>query len=241
MPDTLTFPTRDFPDKNSLYTALAAELASLLAQSVTAHGRAAFAVPGGSTPAPLFERLAGSPLPWTSISVTLTDERWVAVDDPASNEGQLRRLLARESAAGVNIVGLHTADADPAAALATCSLRLAGLERPLAAVVLGFGEDGHVASLFPGMAGAQAALDVHGAARYLAVSPPSSAVAPGNRRLSMTLAALLDTRRLILLATGASKKSVIDRAAGAERDAAAWPLTAVLRQTVARPEVWWSP
>jgi 6-phosphogluconolactonase len=138
-------------------------------------------------------------------------------------------------------VGLRTEDADPAAAVESCTRRLAGLERPLAAVVLGFGEDGHVASLFPGMADAAAALDVHGAARYLAVSPPSSAVAPGNRRLSMTLAALLDTRRLLLLATGASKKDVIDRAAAAAPDAAAWPLSAVLRQSVTAPEVWWSP
>jgi 6-phosphogluconolactonase len=230
---------RNFTSRAELYDTLGNEIATLVTGAVAARGRATLAVPGGSTPIPLFDRLATQTLPWQAVSVTLTDERWVPPGDGASNEGLLRRRLAREHAAAVTIVGLWTGAVDPAAAVPECARRLAALGAPLDAVILGCGEDGHVASLFPGIA-PPSALDPLGSQRCLAVTPPGSAVAPGARRLSLTLAALLDTRRLILLVTGAAKRAVIDREIAASPDAPASPLAAVLRQRQVTPEVWWS-
>jgi 6-phosphogluconolactonase len=241
MPAPASFSLRRFATRDALLDLLCAELGAVLTAAVEARGRGAFAVPGGSTPIPLFERLAKSPLPWGSIGVTLTDERWVAPLDPASNEGLLRRTLARERAAAVTIAGLHTADPDPEAAIGVASTQLRALCPPLDAIVLGAGEDGHVASLFPGAREPASTLDPRAAARYVAVSPPDSAVAPGNRRLSMTVAALVDTRRLILLATGGAKQRLIEQVAAGDPAAAGWPLTVVLTQTVRPAEVWWAP
>jgi len=236
-----TFSMRSFPARDDLLDVLCAELVQLLGRAVDSRGRASLAVAGGSTPIPLFERLARRALPWHSVSVTLTDERWVPSDDPASNEGLLRNTLARECAAAVGIVGLRTIDADPEAAIGPATERLAQLHPPLDAIVLGAGEDGHIASLFPGAVDTALALDPRASARYVAVSPPSSAVAPGNRRLSMTLSALVDCERLLLLVTGAEKKSLIDRVAAGDAETRAWPLAAVLRQAVKPVEVWWAP
>jgi 6-phosphogluconolactonase len=237
----VSFSLRRFASRDALLDLLCADLGAVLSAAVETRGRAALAVPGGSTPIPLFERLARAPLPWDAMAVTLTDERWVAPEDPASNEGLLRRTLARERAAAVTIAGLYTADADPAAALDAATAQLRALHPPLDAIVLGAGEDGHVASLFPGGRESASALEPGARARYVAVSPPDSAVAPGNRRLSMTVAALVDTRRLVLLATGGAKQRLIEQVAAGDPAAAGWPLTVVLTQTVRPAEVWWAP
>ncbi len=236
-----TFEPRWFADRNQLYDTLCSELESLLGLAVAARSRASLAVAGGTTPIPLFERLAQRPLPWQSITVTLTDERWVKTDDPSSNEGLVRRCLAHDRAAAVNVVGLYTGDPDPAEAIAECSARLARISQPLEAVVLGTGEDGHVASLFPGAVETGDALAVGSRARYVAVSPPASAVAPGNRRLSMTVGALVDTRRLMVLATGATKRALIERVRAGAPESADWPLAKILRQDVVPAEIWWAP
>lgn len=154
-------------------------------------------MPGGSSPRGVLARLAAEPLDWARVMVTLTDDRWVPADDPASNEGQARRLLA--DPAGARLIGLRTPASAPEDGVADAERRLAGFPWPADAVLLGMGEDGHVASLFPGMT-----LENGTGGRCRAARAP----VPPHARISLTPAALLDTRLLLLLVTGAAKRAV---------------------------------
>mgnify|MGYP001477162740 FL=1 len=84
---------RRFEDSEALDNTLAEFVAQRLSEGVEARGSATLVVSGGSTPLGFFRCLAAITLPWSNIQITLADERWVPVDHPDSNEGQLRRIF----------------------------------------------------------------------------------------------------------------------------------------------------
>jgi 6-phosphogluconolactonase len=191
-------------DGTALDAALAELVLERLREGIYRRGRASLAVSGGRTPAGLFRRLAASPFPWHCVTVTLADERWVPPSHADSNERMVREVLLRDAAAAAHFVPLYNGAADPTAGLAACAAALAAIPRPFDVVLLGMGEDGHTASLFP--AAASAPLDT------AAVLPDCRAVRPthaAHARLSLSPAALLDTRLVALHFTGAAKWSVL--------------------------------
>ena len=225
-----------FPDRDRLFDAAAAILAEALARGVAARGRASAILTGGATPAPVYDRLARVDLDWLRIALTLSDERWVAPDSPDSNEGLVRRRLLVGRAAQAVFIGLRSAAPDPQSAALAAGVMVGGL-LPTDAVLLGMGEDGHVASLFPGDPILAAALDPDDT--RLAVAVPMSGLAPLVPRISLTLAALLRTRQVLLLVTGEAKASILARIAG--NPAYDPPAAAVLRQTRTPVRVLWAP
>lgn len=153
-------------------------------------------VTGGRTPLRVLPALGAAGLDWKRVAIGLTDERWVEVDDPASNEGQARRLLPD----GVDLIGLKTGHAEPIAALAEVEHRLGRMVWPVDAVFLGLGEDGHIASLFPG-------------AQWPEGGRVAAATAPdGMARLSLSVSALLDSRMIVMPVVGDSKAEILRRA-----------------------------
>ncbi|MEM7222500.1 MAG: 6-phosphogluconolactonase [Pseudomonadota bacterium] len=218
--------------------ALAKRIEGLVEDAVTHRGHCTMALAGGSTPLPLYERLGQLPLPWSKVTVTLGDERWVATDDPQSNERLLRRSLLSGPGRAARLVGLRTAAPSPEAALPEIEARLAGLRWPLDFVLLGMGEDGHTASLFPSLPPDQLrrALAGPGAARVIACHPASSPVA----RISMTLPALLDSHMILLLMSGDAKRRVLDRAVSAG-PLEALPVRGILHQQRVPVEITWFP
>lgn len=213
------------PTDIELAETLADEIAAHLTEAVAARGRASLVVPGGSTPKLLFAALSCRPAPWDRVFVTLTDERWVSPRDPASNERLVRELLLQGLARAAKFVGLKTTATTAEEAIGDVEARLAVLPRPFDVVVMGMGEDGHFASLFPGAAGLAAALEPKGLSQCVAIRPPA---AP-HERMSLTLAALAEARHLYLYATGPTKRAVIDRASSKETRPAELPIAAVLR------------
>lgn len=201
-----------------------ATLANDVATAVThrlAHAeRASLVVPGGRTPRSFLRALARHRLPWSRVDVLLADERCVPLDDPASNQRSTREAFAGTPAASA----LHELDPTAPDALDRWRAQVAR-SRPFAAVVLGMGEDGHFASLFPGMPGLAAALDPDGVATVVTAAAP---VAP-RARLSLTLAALLDTQLLALHVTGAAKLATL-RHATSPGDPLELPVRALLCQ-----------
>jgi len=125
-------------------------MAACLAEAVAKRGRATLAVSGGRTPEHIFPILAQNDLPWDRITLTLADERWVDAGHVDSNEGLVRRLLMRGPASRASFTGLKSAHASPLDGHAQIEASLANLLWPLDGVFLGMGEDGHIASLFPG-------------------------------------------------------------------------------------------
>ena len=85
----------EYPDRELMALSLASKLAGQLAQHLRTNDRASFCVPGGSTPAPVFNSLSGSELDWSRVTVFLNDERWVDRDHNRSNTRLLHRHRPR--------------------------------------------------------------------------------------------------------------------------------------------------
>jgi 6-phosphogluconolactonase len=140
-----------FPKLASASQALAEWVGAGLRRSVEDHGRASAALPGGSTPGPFLIALAKQDLPWKSITLMPTDERLVPADHPRSNERMMMSCLAPALANGARWVSFA-----PDGPVVSPEAFAAGIGReiepflPLAVTVSGMGDDGHIASLFPG-------------------------------------------------------------------------------------------
>ncbi|MET0478229.1 MAG: 6-phosphogluconolactonase [Actinomycetota bacterium] len=191
-----------------------------LEAAVEAHGRATWVLTGGSTPAAAYRRLAAHDLragvEWDRVRVAMGDERCVPPDHPDSNWGQAAAALLDH----VPVPGHHLLrpqgelGAEPAAdayqaTLAALPAAPGGAPR-LEVVWLGVGEDGHCLSLFPGRP------EVEVGDRL--VVPVHDSPKPPPDRVSLTLAALAGTERLLVLAAGAGKAGAVARArAGDDR------------------------
>jgi len=203
--------------------ALAAAVAADLNEGLHQRSRASLVVCGGRTPALFQDALSSQSLDWSRVTVSLTDERWVPADHADRNERQVRRHLLQGAAAAAQFIPLVNLGAAPEQHLATLQRALSAMPQPFDAVVLGMGEDGHTASLFPGAPGTAAALDVDRPERVAFVTPAS---AP-HRRISLTLRALLDARAVMILIQGEGKRAAIEWAAQSEP--ATYPIAAFLK------------
>ncbi len=156
------------------------------------------AAPGGTTPAALFDALARQDAGWRRVTVTLTDERWVSPRAAGSNEWQVRAHLLQAQARAAGFLPLKTSHprALDAAGAVAAQLAKAG---PLQICVLGMGEDGHIASLFPGTAPTRKAV--------LAVS--ARGAAGSAERLSLSLRTILAARLVVIFIRGREKLSAL--------------------------------
>nr|WP_275975747.1 6-phosphogluconolactonase [Geothrix terrae] len=225
---------REFPDQATLIAALAQDVARRLKEDLARQERVVLVVSGGRSPVPLFQAMARQVLPWARVTVTLADERWVPANHPDSNESLVRAHLLQGHAAAAHMLPLFTGDPTPEQGAPAVCAALADLPRPFCRVILGMGEDGHIASLFPGAAELAEGLTTEAAA--LAVHPPH---AP-HPRLSLSLRALLDTRDLVLMISGPAKRRVLERALE-DGPTEELPVRAILRQTVVPVSVCWAP
>lgn len=183
---------------------LAASIAERLREAIADRGEASLVVCGGSSPKELFEFLAAERLAWSRVTVVPSDERWVPVDDAQSNERLVRETLLVGPAAEARFVGLYRNTETPAEAADVVAGALADVPRPLDVVLLGMGDDGHTASLFPHAPDIQACLDSKAPCVTPSVGPPA--------RLSLSLAYLTDAHSIDLLIFGDEKRRVFERA-----------------------------
>lgn len=223
-------------DRPALARALAAGVAEALRARLARDGAAGLAVSGGRTPVAFLETLAGEPLDWTRIAVTLVDERWVPETSERSNAALVRRHLLKGAAAAARFVPLFTGDPTPEAGLAAATAAVASLPARFAAVVLGMGDDGHTASFLPGAKALAAAIDPAGTAPLTIVRAPAA----NEPRLTFTLPRLVAADRLFLHIEGMAKRAVLERAR-AGTDAAELPIRAVLNTLRSPLDVFWSP
>lgn len=193
---------RSYENMHALAAAFAGFAASILRNALMQSNTASLVVPGGQTPRNYLPALSRQALPWENIYITLSDERWVETQADASNERLIRHYFLKEMAEKARFIGLKTTHSHPSEALATVHERLSQLPRPFSLTVLGLGEDGHIASLFPGAA-------LNQVMPYLcqAAEPP---VAP-SPRISLTLQALARSRHIALVATGIAKRQLLDQ------------------------------
>jgi 6-phosphogluconolactonase len=220
-----------FPD----HAALAEGAAEILAEALTGPGSHSLVATGGTTPGPTYDRLARRDLDWKRITVTLSDERWVDPSAPESNEGLVRRRLLTHRAAAASFLALKGRGATPEADASHAEVKLKSLS-PFAAVLLGMGSDGHIASLFPDAPGLEASLDPE--CQHWCVGVDQAGLDPRVPRISLTARALLSSALVVILITGNEKRGVVERVAsdGGFNP----PVAAILRQTKAPARVLWA-
>ncbi len=192
----------DFPNIEQLSQAFADFTASTLQNTLSQKQHATLVVPGGNTPRYYLPALAKCELPWDRITVTLSDERWIDVTDEQSNEHLVKQHLMSHLPADTRFVGLKTHHDNPFDAIDEIHQRLDRLPLPLSLTVLGLGEDGHIASLFPGMNP-----DLLSGQHCVAVAPPISP----SPRISLSLKILAESEHIALVITGKSKRRLLDR------------------------------
>ena len=217
---TLRFSARDFVASSSKL------IADDLKAAIAARGQASLMVSGGRSPAQVYQALSQIELPWEMVSISLVDERWVDSGQSGSNADFVAHNLLQNKAAKARFIGLKTGGATPADGLVKADRALAAITQPFDVCVMGMGLDGHTASWFPDSAGLDAALDMHGKNTLCAIDAAGCPVAGEHpERISLTLSAVLKSRRIILMIAGRDKEAVFDSALGYSMEAR--PVTAL--------------
>lgn len=188
-------------------------IADFIAGKLAGGGLRHVAVPGGSTPGPIFAELAKREMDWENLQFFLTDDRQVPDEHPASNLRLLREHLGNT---GAQIVPLFPALVPPHFDLCW----------------LGMGTDGHIASLFPHMQVSD--LDTSGVIETVPEPlPPEAPYA----RLSLNMLALLASDAVMLVIRGDEKKRVIEAAIAGESDL---PIARLLAKAHCEVTIFWS-
>jgi 6-phosphogluconolactonase len=225
-----------FGNAHSMESEVAGDIAAQLTRAITARGQAGLLVSGGHSPAGLFEQLRTQVLDWSRVSIALIDERWVEQTDPGSNERMVREALLRDGASAARFFGLKNPARSPEQGAAAAWNASARIPRPVDVTVLGMGDDGHTASLFPGSPNLKSALDPETPEGYIGMWSPSAPHA----RLSLNLRALLDSRRILIFLLGGAKLRTYAAACG-PGPVEEMPVRAILRQQQVPVEVVWAP
>ncbi len=210
--------------------------AEAIVARLAAPGPRRLVVTGGRSPGPVYDLLAGTDLDWSRVTVTLSDDRFVAPASPDSNERLVRERLLQGHAAAASFVPLKGQGRTPDADATAADPKVQALV-PFDAVLLGMGEDGHIASLFPEAPDLAEALDPAGARFVIGVE--EAGLEPYVPRISLTARALLDARLIVLLVSGEPKKTLLDRVR--IDPAFAPPVASLFRQTRAPMRALWSP
>ncbi len=207
-----------FPERASLVQRSLDLVLMQIREAIAQRGRATFALAGGSTPKPLYEALATQDLPWESIHIFWGDERYVPSDHPDSNERMARQAwLDHVSIPPANIHPMPTDEADPAIAAARHEQELQtffqvqpGSFPSFDVILLGIGDDGHTASLFPHTAALQVC------DRLITVGNKD-----GQPRITFTVPLINQAHCILFLVSGAGKQPALAQifAPNAENDA----------------------
>lgn len=200
--------------------------------AIESRGLCTIALSGGSTPKPLYEAIASQQLPWDKIHVFWGDERYVPPDHPDSNQLMARRAwLDSVDIPAQNIHPMPTDDADPADAAHKYESHLAeffnlktGEFPALDVILLGMGDDGHTASLFPHTE----ALQVRD--RLITVGSKD-----GQPRITFTAPTINHGRCVMFVVAGANKRPALAEIFASEADELSYPSRLVQPQG----ELWW--
>ncbi len=220
------------PDASSLAATLAKDVAARLRAAIDTKGQACVVLSGGRSPVPFLEQLARQDLEWSKVTVSLADERWVPVEHADSNAGLLARHLLKGQAAKARFIGLYQQAPTLEAAADQADRVLAELPS-IDVLVLGMGDDGHTASLFPASPNLAEGLDPRNSRRCLPLLAPTVP----HQRLSMTRSLLATAGFTALSVQGQSKLATL-RAALAGDDLAEMPIRAFLHAPL---DIYWCP
>ncbi|MEH6402106.1 MAG: 6-phosphogluconolactonase [Sneathiella sp.] len=223
----------NFSSTEKLDAALSEEIAKILIAAISDRGDASLVVSGGNTPKGMLISLSKQKIPWSNVTVLLADERWVDASDSRSNEKMVRQYLLQNEASAASFIGFYIPNAAAMQASALLEDKLGLLDRPIDALVLGMGEDGHTASLFPCAANIDELLTEKEGLKTDFVKPGS---APDDR-ITLSFSTLTKARHTFLHFTGDLKKEIYQKILSGDLQV---PLGRVLEASKGNIRLYWA-
>lgn len=226
----------EYDDAEEMAAAVAGDIGFIIESALDARGGAVVALAGGKTPLPIYEKLAQQKLDWKRVTIIPGDDRIVPLGDPLSNVTALAKIFLPKGGRVIPLVSEKAPDYKAAGRSADALLQ--DLHWPLDLCLLGVGSDGHAASIFPGP-DYDEALNGPKESRALGVMPeplpPEAPVA----RVTLSRAAIVNARALMIAITGKQKRAVLE-AAIAEGASSAYPVGRILADVELPVDVHWS-
>lgn len=225
----------EFKNKEELDLNLAKNVAAQLQQAIDLKGKASIAFSGGSTPKGFFKALSTIDIDWEKVTLTLADDRWLEESHENSNAKLIKENLMVNLAAKASFFSL-TQQSDLTTDYLTTLTETANESiLPLDVVILGMGEDGHTASIFPCSEQVEQGLDAQLPPMLMKTVPTT---APYNR-ITFNFPALINTTNLYLHIVGDSKINVLNKAL-ADTNTLEMPIRAFLQNDQKLCNVYWA-
>ena len=226
----------DYEDADEMAEAVAGDIGFIIESAIDARGAAVIALAGGKTPLPIYEKLAKAKIDWKRVTIVPGDDRIVPLGDPLSNVTAIGKIFLPKGARVIPLVSDKAPDYKAAGRSADALLQ--DVHWPLDLCLLGVGGDGHCASIFPGP-DYDEALNGPKERRALGVMPeplpPEAPVA----RVTLSRAAIVSARALMIAITGETKKEVLE-AAIAQGASSSYPVGRVLADVELPVDIHWA-
>ena len=226
----------DYDSIEEMADAVAGDIGFIVESAIDARGAALLALPGGNTPKPIYQKLAAAKLEWKRVTLIPGDERLVPMQSELSN---VRAIAQAFLPTGARVIPITGDIADYHLAGNSADARLQDLKWPPDLVWLGMGADGHTASIFPGP-DLEDALTAPKSRRAVGVMPdPMPADAPV-ARVTLTRAAILSARTILIAITGQPKRDLLEQAIK-DGHSSKLPIGRVLAECDQPIDVHWAP
>lgn len=225
-----------FSSRNELDNSLANAVSQLLSDAIKHRGKASMAVSGGSTPKGFFSVLSQIDLDWSKVTITLADERWVDIDSKDSNTQLVHENLLQNNAASAKFFHLKQGEVLNDDILIDLNLAAKKMLLPLDILILGMGEDGHTASLFPCSDQVKEGLALDNDNVLLKVQPKTAS----HDRISFSFSALAKSENTFLHLCGENKQVILNKAI-AGTDIFEMPIRAFLGHPNLNTQIYWAP
>jgi len=212
---------------------LTKNIKAMYAELSLTNKRSSLAVSGGSTPINFFQKVSKLDILWSSIDITLIDDRWVEPTHKDSNEFLVRKYLLQNKAVNANFIPLKNnsnSAKDGQKELEGC---LDKLKKPIDLSILGMGNDGHTASLFPCSDELYLAMDIDNQNKCIAVNPKTAPY----ERISLTRSMINKSNNIALYIVGEKKLETLEIAIN-NKDPLKMPIYAFLNKGLS---IYWSP
>ena len=221
-----------FKSQNELIENLSLKIIRALSLALGQRDSATLLLSGGSTPKPLFERLSTFNIAWNKVNIALVDERWINEDHKDSNALLVKTYLLKNHAKEANFVPMYQENTKAQDSEYVCSQLYKNKLFPFDVTILGMGDDGHTASLFPNNVKLKEAYDENNELLCVHMKPD---IAPYDR-MSLTKKAILSSSNVYLHFEGSKKQEVFKKALK-EEDITITPISSILNQNEKTVEV----
>ena len=218
----------EYDARDELIQKVVYEISNDLSSALDSNKYVTFAVPGGTTPGPILEKLSEIQLDWTRVKIILGDERWVPYSHERSNSKMIMETLLKNEASGAQFIPIYADFATPEGGIVNISKDMEDC-LPLSIALLGMGADMHTASLFPRSINLKAALSID-APTLVPVSAPGMS----EQRVSLSARVFNSSQKKHVVFFGAEKKKALDNALSLN------PLSAPVRAILEGAIVHWA-